>query len=50
MLTVHARRWSLKELTHFLKRHRKFFREGPAGKEGLLLEIIPDSLKKIEPR
>ena len=39
VLTVHARRWSAKELARFLKRHREFFIGGPAGKEGLLLEI-----------
>jgi hypothetical protein len=49
VVTVHARRWSEKELARFLKRHRQFFIGGPAGKEGLLLEIVPDTLKRIEP-
>ena len=49
LVTVHARRWSEKELARHLKRHRKFFLKGPAGKEGLLLEIVPDTLKKVEP-
>lgn len=49
LVTVHARRWSTEELARFLKRHRKFFMGGPAGKEGLLLEIVPDTLKRIEP-
>ncbi len=50
ILTVHARRWSLEELARHLRRHRKFFIGGPGNKEGLLLEILPDSLKKVEPR
>jgi 23S rRNA pseudoU1915 N3-methylase RlmH len=49
LVTVHARRWSAKELARHLGRHRKFFIGGPAGKEGLLLEIVPDTLKKVEP-
>ena len=32
-----------------LKRHREFFVERPAGKEGLLLEILPRTLKKVKP-
>jgi hypothetical protein len=48
VVTVHARRWSAEELAHHLKRHREFFRKGPAGKEGLLLEIVPDTLKKVD--
>ncbi len=49
VLTVHARRWSAKELIRHLKRHKEFFIKVPAGKEGILLEILPDSLKKVEP-
>ncbi len=49
VVTVHARRWSAKELARHLSRHRKFFIGGPAGKEGLLLEIVPDTLKDVEP-
>ena len=48
VITVHARRWSAKELARHLKRHRQFFVGGPAGKEGILLEIIPDTLKKVD--
>jgi len=46
VLAVHARRWSAEELARHLKRHRSFFIGGPAGKEGILLEIVPDTLKK----
>ncbi len=49
VVAVHARRWSVKELARHLKRHRKFFIGGPAEKEGLLLEIVSDTLKKVEP-
>ena len=49
VLTVHARRWSLKELARHLKRHQRFFIGGPAGKEGLLMEVLYKTLKKIEP-
>ena len=48
VVAVHARRWSVKQLTRHLKRHRKFFIGGPGDKEGLLLEILPESLKKVE--
>ncbi len=48
ILTVHARRWSKKELARHLKRHKKFCIGGPAGKEGVLLEIVPDTLKKVK--
>ena len=50
VVTVHARRWSAKELALFLKRHKEFFIGGPPGKEGLLLEIVPDTLNKVESR
>jgi hypothetical protein len=49
VVTVHARRWSAKELARHLGRHRKFFIGGPAGKEGILLEIVCDTLRKVEP-
>ena len=49
VVTVHARRWSAKELARHLGRHRKFCIGGPAGKQGVLMEILPDSLKKVEP-
>jgi hypothetical protein len=49
VITVHARRWSAAELARHLKRHRQFFVGGPAGKEGLLLEIVPGTLRRVEP-
>jgi hypothetical protein len=49
LVTVHARRWSEEDIVRYLKRHRKFFLRGTAGREGLLLEIVPDTLKKVEP-
>ncbi len=49
VVAVHARRWSKKQLARHLKRHRKFFIGGPAGREGILLEILPDTLKKVKP-
>ena len=49
IFTVHARRWSKKQLARHLKRHRKLFIGGPAGKEGILLEILPDTLRKVTP-
>jgi hypothetical protein len=48
LVTVDARRWSHEELVRHLKRHRKFFLHGPAGKEGVLLEIIWNTLNKVE--
>ena len=48
VVTVQARRWSKQELARFLKRHREFHIGGPTGKEGLLLEIVPDTLKKFD--
>jgi hypothetical protein len=49
LVTVHARRWSPKELARYLKRHRKLYLKGPAKNEGILLEIVPDTLRKVEP-
>jgi hypothetical protein len=48
LVTVHARRWSEEDLARYLKRHRKFFLRGTAGKEGILLELVPDTLKRVE--
>jgi len=48
VVTVHASRWSLRQLARFLKRHRQFCIGGPAEKEGLLLEIVPSTLKRVE--
>ena len=49
VIAVHARRWSAKQLARHLRRHRRFFIGGPKGKEGVLLEIVPDTLKKVKP-
>jgi hypothetical protein len=49
MVSCGQRRWATKTLLRFLKRHRRFFIATPAGKTGLLLEIVPDTLKKVEP-
>ncbi len=49
VVTVHPGRWSTKELARFLARHREFCRGGPADKGGLLLEIVPDTLRKAQP-
>ena len=49
VVTVHPGRWSRRSLPRFLSRHREFFRGGPPGKEGLLLEIVPDTLRKTKP-
>lgn len=48
VLTVYARCWSLTALAHHLEQHRKFYISGPPGKEGVLLELLPDTLKKVE--
>jgi hypothetical protein len=49
VVTAHPGRWLTKELARFLTRHREFCRGGPAGKGGLLLEIVPDTLRKTKP-
>jgi hypothetical protein len=49
VVTAHPGRWSKKQLASFLGRHREFFIGGPPGKEGLLLEIVPDTLRKARP-
>jgi hypothetical protein len=48
VVTVHAHRWSKNQLARFLKRHRQFCIGGPPDKEGILLEILPGTLKKVE--
>lgn len=48
VLTVYARCWSLTELARHLEQHRKLYISGPPGKEGVLLELLPDTLKKVE--
>jgi hypothetical protein len=49
VITVHPKCWSRKALVAFLKRHREFCIGGPPGKDGLLLEIVPDTLRKAKP-
>ncbi len=49
VVTAHPGRWSRKALVAFLKRHREFCIGGPADKGGLLLEIVPDTLRKAKP-
>jgi hypothetical protein len=49
VVTVHARRWSKRELARHLRRHRKLFVGGPAGQEGILLEIVCNTLRKVKP-
>jgi hypothetical protein len=49
VITVHPKCWSARELARFLTRHREFCRGGPAEKGGLLLEIVPDTLRKARP-
>ena len=48
VLTVIAGQWSRKTLMRRLKRRRLFCASGPNGKDGLLLEILPGTLKKVE--
>ena len=48
VVTAHARDWSAEELVRHLERHRKFFLMGTARKEGILLEIISHTLRKVE--
>ena len=48
-LTVTAGRWTRKELLRRLKRHRLFCASGPPGKDGLLMEILPKTLRKVKP-
>ena len=49
VVAAHPGRWSARELARFLARHREFCMGGPAGKGGLLLEIVPDTLRKARP-
>ncbi len=48
VVAVRPGRWSTGELARFLARHRQFCRGGPPGKEGLLLEIVPDTVRKVK--
>ena len=49
IVTVHASRWSKAELLHHLKHHREFHVEGYDDKEGLLVEVLLDTLRKVKP-
>jgi hypothetical protein len=49
VLTATAGHWSHTELMRRLKRHRLFAVGGPPGKDGILLEILPGTLKKVKP-
>jgi hypothetical protein len=49
VVTVHAGRWTVEELADHLSRHRKFCAGGSPGKGGLLLEILPGTLRRPEP-
>ncbi len=48
VMSVHAGRWSAEELVAHLQRHKQFCVGGPAGKGGILLEIVPEETKKVE--
>ena len=49
LVTTHRGEWTAEELVSYLQRHRKSFLRGPRGKNGILLEIVPDALRKVEP-
>ncbi len=49
VITAHPGRWSRRQLARFLDHHREFFIGGPPGKQGLLLEIVPDTLRRAKP-
>jgi hypothetical protein len=46
-VSVHTGSWSTRDLAAHLKRHRRFCVGGSAGRGGLLLEIVPSTLKKV---
>ena len=48
IVTVQAHRWTKEELVRRLKRHREIHFEANGGEEGLLLELLLDTLKKVE--
>jgi hypothetical protein len=48
VLSTQRDEWTTEELTAYLRRHRKSFLRGPAGKNGILLEIVPAELKRID--
>jgi len=49
VVTAHAACWTVEELVAWLKRHRKFCIAGYGGRKGLLLEILPHTLRRVEP-
>jgi hypothetical protein len=49
LVTTHVGEWTAEELISYMRKHRKSFLRGPRGKRGILLEIVPDVLKKVEP-
>ena len=49
VLSTHHGDWNAEELVAYLQRHRRSFLKGPTGKKGILLEIVPNALKKVEP-
>jgi hypothetical protein len=49
LLSTHRGEWTADELNAYLRRHRQSFLKGPKGKSGILLELVPDLLKKVEP-
>jgi hypothetical protein len=48
VLTVHRGKWTAEELRAYLKRHRRSWLRGSGGRLGILLELLPDGLKKVE--
>jgi hypothetical protein len=48
VLTVHRGKWTMDELIAHMRRHRSSYLNGPPGKGGILLEILPTELRKVE--
>ena len=48
VLTVHQDKWTVEELVAYMKRHRQSSLRGAVGKRGILLEILPDGIRKVE--
>jgi len=49
VVTAHAACWTVEELVAYLQKHRKLAIAGYGGKRGMLAEILPETLKKVEP-
>lgn len=49
VMSVHAGRWTTDELVAHLQKHKQFCVGGPADKGGILLEIVVEEVKKVEP-